>query len=183
MIDGGVLLDLARRSIVASLGGPSYVLPDVAWLHQPGASFVTLTEGGALRGCVGTVEAWRLLGEDVMANACSAASRDPRFPPLRSMHELEAIQVEVSLLSRPETLHFEYEDELYALLRPGIDGLILRHAAGQATFLPQVWEQLPDPRAFVAQLLRKAGNSVSLQGCLVQRYTVDKWCEADGTTA
>ncbi len=176
---GRVLLQLARAGIHAALGGPAVDLPDTGFLREPGATFVTLVRQGELRGCIGTIEAYRSLGEDVIVNARLAALQDRRFHPLR-IEELDSVDIEVSLLSRPETVPFKTEDDLYAALRPALDGVILRHEGRSATFLPQVWEQLPDPRQFVAQLRHKAGlHDVPPELCAVQRYGVDKWREID----
>jgi len=176
-MQGELLLGLARASIHEALGGPAFAIPDKAWLQEPGASFVTLMCDGELRGCIGTVEAYRPLGEDVARNARATALKDFRFEPL-TMAELDRVDIEVSLLSTPELLPFASEEELYGQLRFGVDGIILRFASRSATFLPQVWDQLPEPRDFMAQLRRKAGlDGLPLQHCLVQRYTVRKWCE------
>jgi AmmeMemoRadiSam system protein B/AmmeMemoRadiSam system protein A len=181
---GRVLLQLARSGIRAALGGPAIDTPDVEFLREPGATFVTLMQQGELRGCIGTIEAYRALGQDVIANACLAALHDRRFHPLR-IEELDSVDIEVSQLSAAKPISFTVEDDLYAALRPGIDGVTLCYDGRKATFLPQVWEQLHDPREFVAQLQRKAGlEGVPLNLCTVQRYSVDKWREVDfGTKA
>lgn len=181
---GALLLGLARAGIHEALGGPAFDIPDDAWLHAYGASFVTLMKDGALRGCIGTLEAYRPLAHDVVHNAQATALRDTRFDPL-TMAELRIVDIEVSRLSNPASLTFATDEALYDALRPGIDGVILRYHMRAATFLPQVWAQLPDPREFVAQLRRKAClDGVPLNLCTVQRYTVDKWREADfGTMA
>lgn len=175
--DGGVvLLRLARASIAQRLGLPA-VEPDLsgehAWLDEPGASFVTLTLDGRLRGCIGSLTAHRPLGEDVRANALSAAFRDPRFAPL-SAGELEQVHLEVSVLSVPEPVPFASEQEALAALRPGLDGAILSAPGHRGTFLPQVWEQLPTPELFWAQLKRKAGLRVDhpADDLHLERYTV-----------
>lgn len=176
---GVLLLELARASIAQALGGSEIVVPDEAWLREPGASFVTLMQAGELRGCIGTVEAYRPLAVDVVRNAQATALHDYRFEPLRS-DELDSVDVEVSLLSSPIPLIYASDAALYEQLQPGIDGVILHMGGRRATFLPQVWEQLPDPRDFIAQLQHKAGApGVPLSLCSVQRYTVDKWREAD----
>lgn len=173
---GALLLQLARGSLRQALCAAPAPRPDAAWLAQPGATFVTLMQAGALRGCVGTLEAWRPLGEDVVANARAAALHDWRFEPLRR-DDIEDVEIEVSLLSVPESL--PDATALYEVLRPGIDGLTVRHAQGSGTFLPQVWAQLPDPVDFVAQLLRKARlHDVAVAQCRFERYTVRKWCES-----
>jgi AmmeMemoRadiSam system protein A len=140
----------------------------------PGASFVTLKQQGRLRGCIGSLEARRALHDDVAANALAAALRDPRFPPL-ARHELPHTEVEISVLSAPAIMSFESEQEFFEQLRPGVDGLILEHLGRRATYLPSVWEQLPEAGLFVRELRRKAGieNSVALTALRVQRYTTE----------
>ena len=184
---GLILLPLARSAIAHRLGPtgqvPAVAVKRAAWLEEPGASFVTLTSGrapgGALRGCIGSLEARRPLREDVEANAVAAACRDPRFPPL-GRAELDDVVVEVSVLSAPTALPVAGEAELLARLRPGVDGVILSDARHRATFLPQVWEQLPDPADFLARLRRKAGLPADYWGrdVVVETYTVTAWQEA-----
>lgn len=175
---GETLLKLARAEIGQHLGHALPVPPPADWLRQPGASFVTLTKMGDLRGCIGSLEAYRPLGEDVRANALAAAFRDPRFMPL-AREEFNDIRVEVSLLSPSESLAVGSEDEALSVLRPGIDGLILEYAQHRSTFLPQVWEQLPEPFEFLAHLKRKAGLPQDFWAADVRlsRYTVNKWKE------
>ena len=178
---GRALLAIARNAIEAELGvAPPERLPDASWLKPARASFVTLTQNGRLRGCIGSLEAHRPLGEDVRHNARAAAFSDPRFSPLTAA-ELAGTRVEVSLLSTPKLLAFADHADLIAQLRPGEDGLILEYGGGRGTFLPQVWESLPDPEQFVAELKRKAGLSpgVSTARCRIQRYHVLKWKESD----
>jgi len=177
---GRVLVLLARAAIGRELGHNLPAAADAAWLHAPGATFVTLTADDQLRGCIGTLEAHRPLIEDVTANAVAAAFRDPRFKPLHR-GEFAAIAVEVSLLSAMEILSFEDEAGALAQLRPDIDGIVLQYGHHRSTFLPQVWEQLPDRAEFIAHLKYKAGlppdfwsNELKLS-----RYTVSKWREAD----
>lgn len=120
------------------------------------ATFVTLTLHGRLRGCIGSIIAHRPLLDDLISNARSAAFDDPRFPPL-SLEEFEEVKIEVSLLSNPEPLEYRNADELSRIIRPGQDGVILRLGNHQATFLPQVWEELSDFETFFAHLGMKAG--------------------------
>ena len=173
------LLEIARNSIEAALGVSKLkLLPDESWLKSARASFVTLTQDGRLRGCIGSLEAHRPLGEDVRHNARAAALSDPRFPPL-TREELAGTRIEVSLLSTPKLLAFADHADLIAQLRPGEDGLVLECGDACGTFLPQVWESLSDPERFVAELKRKAGLSpdVSTAKCRIQRYRVLKWKE------
>ena len=176
---GRELLTLARSAIAARFGQvvAAATASDPA-LTVPGATFVTLTQQGRLRGCIGSLEAWRPLAEDVRENACAAAFRDPRFAPL-SAAELPATRVEVSLLSPPSPLPFSTEAEALAKLRPGIDGVILEYAGRRATFLPQVWEQLPEPHQFMAHLKQKAGLPADFRDpeMKLSIYRVEKWKE------
>jgi hypothetical protein len=156
---GAALLGRARNAIRAELGLPTEIEPPHPALSQPGATFVTLHDArGALRGCIGSLRAWRTLEEDVRRNAEGAAFRDPRFRPLSRAEWQAGLQVEVSLLDAPQPLpRVGSEAEALALLKPGVDGLIFQWQGHRATFLPQVWEQLPEPAAFLAALKRKAG--------------------------
>lgn len=175
---GPTLLQLARAEIAAKLGQPAPPPAAHAWLHEPGACFVTLTRQGELRGCIGTLEAHRPLAVDVRENAVAAAFRDPRFRPL-SRAEFEEIRVEVSLLSPTEALAVASEAHALAALRPGVDGIVFEYRHFRSTFLPQVWEQLPEPADFLAQLKRKAGLPADFWADEVRlsRYTVTKWKE------
>jgi AmmeMemoRadiSam system protein A len=175
---GSTLLKLARSEIGSKLGRSIPPPAHAGWLDEPGASFVTLTRQGELRGCIGTLEAHRPLGEDVRENAVAAAFRDPRFMPL-SRDEFEDIRVEVSLLSPTEPLLVKSEEEALARLRPNVDGVVLEYGHYRSTFLPQVWEQLPNPAEFLAHLKRKAGLSMDFwaEQVRLSRYTVSKWKE------
>jgi AmmeMemoRadiSam system protein A len=175
---GRTLLALARASIVQSLGLQTAAVDLPSWLQEPGACFVTLTQNGQLRGCIGSLAAHRTLGEDVRANAMAAALRDPRFPALTGA-ELASTRVEVSVLSPMKPLAFSSEADALAQLRPYVDGVVLEYGAHRGTFLPQVWEQLPGPKDFMEHLKRKAGLAPDFwaNGVRLQRYTVDKWKE------
>jgi AmmeMemoRadiSam system protein A len=177
---GRALLALARGAIGAELGLRAADSASHAALDQPGATFVTLRQHAELRGCIGTLEPRRALGVDVRANAVAAAFRDPRFPPL-AVREFHSTSVEVSLLSPHEPVAFAGEDDLLRQLRPGVDGIVLWAGDRRATFLPQVWESLPEPREFVAALKRKAGLRTDFAGeaLRVSRYTVVKWTEEE----
>lgn len=156
---GRILIAIARDAIAKRLGLPGKATAvDGTWLEQPRATFVTLTRNGTLRGCIGSLEAYRPLREDVQHNAIAAAFHDPRFPPL-SPAEWNSLNIEVSVLSEPRPLPASSEEEAIAQLVPQRDGVILSWRNHRATFLPQVWRQLPDPRLFLAQLKRKAGLS------------------------
>ena len=174
---GKTLLGIARGAIETRLFGAAH-RPDAPWLGQNAATFVTLTRNGALRGCIGSLQAARPLGDDVAENAVGAAFRDPRFPAV-SAAEWPSVRVEVSLLSTPKPLRFADEADLFAQLRVGEDGVILEADARRATFLPQVWEGIPDKRQFLRELARKAGlaDDVRLGRCRIWRYRVSKWTE------
>lgn len=178
---GGVLLARARGAIARELGTIARFVPDHPALSERGATFVTLTCAGRLRGCIGTLEAVRSLRDDVEHNAVMAAFRDPRFLPL-SQDEFDDVNVEVSLLGRPEAMRFGGEADALAQLRPGVDGVIFFSKGRQATFLPQVWESLPDPQQFMGHLKRKAGLPADYWGPDVElaRYQVCKFKESKG---
>ena len=155
-----VLIDTAWRSIRHGLehGRPLRVPDELrsGRLGEPGASFVTLHADGRLRGCIGSLEAHRPLIDDVADNAFSAAFRDPRFDPLEA-RELDRLSLEISVLTKPEPLDARSEQDLLRRIEPGRDGLILQDGGHRGTFLPSVWESLPDPALFVRELKRKAG--------------------------
>ena len=158
-----LLLSLARESIIHGLEHhqPLPIKPAEypKVLQQAGASFVTLEKQNRLRGCIGTLEAYRPLVVDIAENAFAAAFRDPRFTPLQT-DELSGLQIHISLLTPPEPFPIKDEAELLRQLRPAVDGLILQDGHHRATFLPSVWESLPTPQQFVAQLKLKAGLPV-----------------------
>ncbi len=160
------LLRLARASVEAAAAQrelPS--LDEVGMtpaMREWGASFVTLTrEDGSLRGCIGALEAYQPLAEDVREHAAAAATEDPRFPPVR-LHEAARLRIEISRLSPPQPLIYKAPAELPGLLRRGIDGLILRDGRRRATFLPQVWEKISQPEEFLQQLCMKMGVPADL---------------------
>lgn len=144
------------------------------------ATFVTLRVHSDLRGCCGSIDATRTVAEDVWHNAWASAFADPRFAPLTS-DEFEHLSVHISVLSELEPLTVDSEATLLGCLRPGTDGLLLRAGARQATFLPAVWRQLPDPRDFVRQLKHKAGWPPQLwpHGMQAYRYTTESFGETD----
>jgi len=154
------LIQIARASILHGLEHAKPLLPAAGdfpeELQAQRASFVTLNRFGMLRGCIGHLEAIMPLAEDVAENAYSAAFRDPRFPPL-GRDEYPDLELHVSVLSPPEDLPVSSESDLLGKLRPGVDGLILEDGYARGTFLPSVWESLPEPEEFVRHLKRKAG--------------------------
>lgn len=177
---GTVLLGLARGAIASRGSRPPRSPDDPDWLDDPGAAFVTLTERGRLRGCIGSIEPHRTLREDVLHNACAAAFHDPRFPPVAAQ-EVPRVRIEVSVLSPMSPVECCSRTELLARLHPGVDGVVLSWHGHRGVFLPQVWEQLPDPEDFVEHLLHKAGLPVSfwdLELC-VARFTVSSWQEQE----
>jgi AmmeMemoRadiSam system protein A len=154
------LLTLAKNSIQHGLqtGLPLKInLADYpAELTERRATFVTLQINQQLRGCIGMLEAVRPLAEDIAENAFSAAFKDPRFPPLQA-EEFDALEIHLSLLTTAEPMSFDTEQDLLAQLQPGIDGLILEEGYRRGTFLPSVWESLPEPEQFLRHLKQKAG--------------------------
>lgn len=177
---GEILLPIARSSISEALGQPLEAAENAAWLQDKAACFVTLTQQQQLRGCIGTLEAHRSLLEDVKSNARAAAFQDSRFTPLTAK-ELSFTEIEISLLSATQLIDFSNEQEALAQLRPGIDGVVFEYGAYRSTFLPQVWQQLPDTIEFVAHLKHKAGLSPDFWADKVKlsRYTVTKLREQD----
>ena len=177
---GTALLALARGAIAERLGLSEPIEARGDWLEEPGATFVTLTRSGQLRGCIGSLEPRRQLRDDVRANAVAAAFRDPRFSPLTS-GEFADTHVEVSLLSPQSPMTFENEADALLQLRPGIDGVVLEYGMSRGTFLPQVWEQLPQPELFLAHLKTKAGLPAAFwdDSIRLSRYTVTKWKERE----
>jgi len=125
-------------------------------LQDLGASFVTLTINRQLRGCIGALEPYQPLAQDVSEHALAAALDDPRFPPL-TPEELEKTKIEISRLTLPQQLEYDDAADLLARLRPNVDGVILRDGMRRATFLPQVWEKIPDKAAFLDNLCSKMG--------------------------
>lgn len=181
---GRILLDIARTAIATRFGPVPPADTSPRWLHEPGAVFVTLTERGELRGCIGSLTAHRSLLDDVEHNARAAAFSDPRFPPLSHL-ELPSVRIEVSLLSPPEAVEAHSEEELERHVRPGVDGLILAWDGHRGTFLPQVWEQLPDPHDFVTHLKLKAGLAKTFwrDDARFERYTVTAWSDPPASAA
>jgi len=183
---GKVLLPIARGVISDALGksgetkSSETVDENYPWLHEKGASFVTLTMSQRLRGCIGSLEAHRPLLLDVKTNAYAAAFRDPRFSPL-TLAELEATEIEISLLSAKQPMLFSGERDALAQLQPGVDGVIFEFGRYRSTFLPQVWEQLPDVKTFMAHLKHKAGLHPEFwnEEVKLYRYSVKKFKEKD----
>lgn len=173
-----VLLKLARASIGEAVGvtypvNLDAMLKENPWLKETGASFVTLNmkSDDMLRGCIGSIHAHRPLYEDIIHNANSAAMKDPRFPSL-SADEFDEITVDVSVLTEPVELHYSSIEDLKSKISVGEDGVILKYGSHhQATYLPQVWDQLPNFEAFFGYLCQKAGMSSECLTLHPQIYT------------
>lgn len=183
--EGQELLAAARQVIENQLKGeenPPLELENYSpGLIEKGASFVTLTKQGVLRGCIGSIEATQPLIRDVQERALGAAFHDPRFPELKS-EELPDLKIEVSRLTSPERLSYSSPEDLVSKLRPGIDGVILSQNFRRATFLPQVWEQLPDPELFLGRLCLKMGLDPEAwrdRHLKVETYQAEKFTESD----
>lgn len=176
MTDDQILLEIARGAIRAELAGREFPDPDpqdyAPALRVRAACFVTLLKAGELRGCVGSLVARQALVIEVAHNAVRAAFGDTRFPPLEKREEHE-VCLEISVLSPPEPFEVMDEADLLEQLRPGVDGLTLRQGHRVATFLPTVWEQLPDPSQFVRHLMQKGGWDAEVWPADMQceRYT------------
>ncbi len=179
-VQASVLLPIARSAIGLALGLTLEADEGAPWLQELGASFVTLTQQGQLRGCIGSLQAHRSLLADVKANAVAAALHDPRFAPLTAP-ELDMTEIEISLLSAMQPMQFSSESYALEQLRPGVDGVVLEYGRYRSTFLPQVWEQLPDVGQFMAHLKHKAGLPAQFWASelTLQRYTVSKFKESD----
>ena len=181
--DRSFLLSLARESITHAVAHQP--LPEIALsslspeLQLAGASFVTLTINGRLRGCIGALEAYQPLAEDVREHAVAAALEDYRFPPVQPA-EVPVLRIEVSLLTPARPLEYKDPEDLLARLRPGVDGVILRDGVRRATFLPQVWEQVPEKEEFLSHLCMKMGAPADLwksKQLGVQVYQVEEFHE------
>jgi len=178
------LLRVARAAITAAVKRAPLPAIDVdaqtPLLRDDGASFVTLTKDGRLRGCIGTMEAHQPLIRDVQEHAVAAAMSDFRFPAVK-IGELAEIRIEISRLTALQPLDYATPDELLQLLRVGIDGVLIAAGGRQATFLPQVWEQLPEPEVFLSHLCTKMGAAADVwkeQPIEVFIYQVEKFSEA-----
>ena len=172
--EAAVLARYARSCIAAALGSPAVAAPQGGPYDAPGATFVSLHwPGGRLQGCIGTLEARRTLAADVAHNACAAAFDDPRARPL-DPHDVDALEVEVSVLTPLEHVPATDEAEARAALRPGRDGVVFSWHDHRATFIPQMWTQLHDATTLLAELKQKAGLPADFWApdVMLQRYTV-----------
>lgn len=183
------LFSVIKLSIEKGLEGESLQLDLSSFaaqsveFSQPAATFVTLHHNEALRGCIGSLQAYRSLIEDIAGNAFSAAFQDPRFAPLGE-HELAGLEVEHSILSTPQVIEeCQTKQQLLDNLVPFEDGLIISDGLRRATFLPSVWSQLPDESRFVEHLMQKAGIGSWSESILCERYSVSafqkKWHEIE----
>jgi uncharacterized protein len=183
-IERQLLLQLARQSIEQAVTGKECPPPDLKLLSpalcEPGVCFVTLTlPGNELRGCIGGLEVTQPLAMDVWEHAAAAALDDYRFMPVNA-EELQLLHIEISRLTRPIPLEYEQPEALPDLLHPHLDGVVLKDGLRRATFLPQVWEKIPDPRAFLSHLCQKMGASADLwrrKKLQVEIYHVEEFQE------
>ncbi len=178
-----ILLRLARQALDNGVRGQKIPPLDQKSmpprLQEQGASFVTLTIRGNLRGCIGALEPYQSLADDVREHAVAAALQDYRFPKV-TPEELSQIEVEISRLTIPIPLEYSTPEDLLAKLRPGIDGVLLRDGVRRATFLPQVWEKIPNPAEFLDNLCYKMGDSPELwrkKHLEVSTYQVEEFHE------
>ncbi|MBI5826086.1 MAG: AmmeMemoRadiSam system protein A [Chloroflexi bacterium] len=179
------LLRLARAAMEYAVKGKALPPLDLQsltpLLREDGATFVTLTINENLRGCIGTLEAYQPLAEDVREHAIAAALQDPRFPPVGDA-ELNRIRLEVSRLTAPRPLEYSTSEDLLKRLNPHVDGVILKDNFRRATFLPQVWEKIPDPAEFLSHLCQKMGARSNLwqeARLEVHVYQVEEFHEAN----
>ena len=181
-----ILLAVARDAIAYYLKNGKKIAISrtdfpISKLWENRATFVTLTINGQLRGCIGSIIPVRPLILDVSDNAVNAAFRDPRFYPLTE-REFPLINIEISILTVPKALKFHSPSEMLSKIRPGVDGVIIKKGFYQATFLPQVWEELPDKESFFSHLCLKAGLSSDCfrrEGLEVFTYQVEAFSEED----
>ncbi len=180
-----LLLQVARQGLEAAVNGqPAPALAGdqrTAALERPGCSFVTLTEQGELRGCIGGLVAAQPLWRDVQQRAGQAALRDYRFRPVEA-EELPAIEIEVSVLTPTQPLEYDTPDDLLRRLRPQVDGVVLLSGLNRATFLPQVWNTVPDPEQFLSMLCQKLGAQPDAwrhEHLDVETYQVEEFRETD----
>ena len=176
--DKQTLLAVAQESIQNGLrnGNPASITSSdySAELQETRATFVTLTINGELRGCIGTLNAYQALVKDVAEHAYAAAFQDPRFTAL-TQNEFPHLHYHISILSPTEPVEFESEQDLLEKIRPGIDGLVMEEGQHRGTFLPSVWESLPDRHSFLQHLKNKAGlpKNYWSETIRIQRYTVE----------
>jgi AmmeMemoRadiSam system protein A len=178
-----ILLILARHTIDCVVNGKPTPQIDIAaftlTLRENGASFVTLTKNGNLRGCIGTLEAYQPLVQDVCEHAAGSALEDYRFPPVQPK-EVSLLKIEISYLNKPKPVVYERSEDLLEIIKPGVDGVILRDGTHRATFLPQVWQKIPLKEDFLSQLCLKMGVTSDLwrrKTLQVYTYNVEEFSE------
>lgn len=181
MQQGNIVLKIARAAIAQAIHVRfEFIDTEVSqpWLLQPGASFVTLLQHDQLRGCIGSLQPYLPLLEDISKNAVSAALHDTRFLPL-TKREFSSVEIEVSILSDLYRIDFINEADAIAQMRPGRDGIVFEYKSCRSTFLPQVWDSIPDPQQFLTNLKIKAQlpGDFWAKGIQLFRYTVSKWQE------
>jgi len=183
-LEKDILLKIAREAIICAVKNmplpPINLKNHLGLLREEGASFVTLTKLGKLRGCIGALEAFQPLILDVQEHAVAAALEDYRFPNVK-LQEIEQIKIEVSRLTPTRPVNYSSPDELIEKLRIGIDGVLIIASGRRATFLPQVWEKVPDPERFLSQLCMKMGAAPDLwRNNIIEvlTYQVEKFEEA-----
>lgn len=181
--DRELLLQLAREALVIAVRGEQLPELDISSippnLLEHGATFVTLMKNEELRGCIGSLEAKRPLAEDVRIHAMAAALEDYRFPPV-TQQEIPGISIEISRLTAPQRINYRDVDELVKQINPGVDGVVIKKGIRRATFLPQVWEKVPDIEIFMGMLCRKMGAESGYWqsgGVEIFTYQVEKFCE------
>ncbi len=175
--DGKLLILHARDAIAKELNLPGLNPNFPKWGDQKGASFVTLLMDRSLRGCIGSLAAYRGIVIDVRENAVSSAFKDPRFPPL-SVEELGLVKIELSILTPLKRIEVKDFDDFVKKIEPFKDGVVVQHGLKKATFLPSVWEQLPQHSTFLHYLLKKGNiNSSSLEEMIFFTYRVRKFRE------
>ena len=176
--DSGLILAIGRAAVAERFGAAPMHIPPHPWLAEPAATFVTIHRGDQLHGCIGTVEPRRTLADDLRHNAVLSAFEDPRSRALRP-DELELVRFSVSILGPHTPMSFRDEADARARLRPRIDGVILSWNGYRGLFLPKVWESLPEPAAFLANLKRKAGLSLDFwhRDVKLERFEVQEFDE------
>lgn len=181
---GSELLKVARDAILSAYGQSLKTDSSHPSLQVKAASFVTLQDSNKLRGCIGTIDPHRSLLLDVRGNAFDAAFNDPRFEPV-SLNEIDRIAIEVSVLTPRVPVNYDSSFDLYSQIKPGVDGVYIEYGQHRGTFLPQVWQQLPDKEQFFKHLKSKAGLPPDFwsESLKVYRYRVQKWSEAEQTGA
>jgi AmmeMemoRadiSam system protein A len=177
---GAVLLAWARAILREALGGEPAVRPTAPWCEAPGAAFVTLrwADTGELQGCIGSLEARRALVDDVAENTVAAGTRDRRGQVL-TLEDVDALDMELSILSPLEPLSVASEEDALRVIRPNVDGLVLQMGTRRGTFLPSMWPRLPTPREFLTALKEKAGIQRDRWAADTRmwRYVVDKYVD------